>query len=110
MVIATLIPAIGQFFGFGSITSLVILGIMILVLVAYFTADYFEDKFREIDKVSKRIRTLEEKLDYMKGINDLDKRLSLLERRMKGNTDPRTIALIILLFLLLLYLRSIGVL
>ncbi|MBI2676106.1 MAG: hypothetical protein HYX24_06620 [Candidatus Aenigmarchaeota archaeon] len=46
----------------------------------------------------------------MQEIHRLDKRVSLLEegKAKKGQVDPKIIMLIVLLFLLYLYLRSIG--
>lgn len=48
----------------------------------------------------------------MKIQHTFDKRISVLEalvKREKGQTDPRWIILIILVFLLLLYFKTIGI-
>ncbi len=59
-----------------------------------------------------KIKTLEDKLDYMKAYHELDKRLSIVERKKnvtKGQSDLRILVIIILLVLLYLYLKSINV-
>ncbi len=57
---------------------------------------------------------MKQKIDYMKELHGLDKRLSLLEKKnksqAKGQVDPRIVIAAILVILFLLYLRSLGIL
>ena len=83
-----------------------------LVLIAFFTYllyAYFNGIQKAVGKHDEAILSLRDKVDYMDAVHALDKRVSFLERR-KGMIDPRIIILAIMLVLLVLYLRSLGVL
>lgn len=82
-----------------------------VIFFAYQEIDrYFREKAGKIDSLVERLNRIEQRIDYMQEIHRLDKRVSLLEegKAKKGQVDPKIIMLIVLLFLLYLYLRSIG--
>ena len=109
VVLAAIIPFIFQTTQQENILSLIIFGAMLLVVIAYFIADYVKDKLGQIDKALERVGKLEEKVDYMKQIRELDKRVTTIEKKQKGQIDPRIVIIVILLVLLALYLRSISI-
>ncbi|MBI3413243.1 MAG: hypothetical protein HY051_04140 [Candidatus Aenigmarchaeota archaeon] len=103
------ILSISQILNIGTSQSLIILGVIILLVVIYFSIDYVKGLSFKVNKTSERIKDMEERINYMEKIHDLDKRVAMLEkRRKKGEIDPKTVILFLLLILLILYLRSIG--
>ncbi len=94
-----------------SLESILFFGIIIVVILFYFIYIYTKDKLNEIDKNTEKIVKLEDKVNYMKQIYELDKRVSLLEKqkKRKAHIDPRVVFIIILAILLYLYLKSLGV-
>ncbi|MBI2173141.1 MAG: hypothetical protein HYT73_02945 [Candidatus Aenigmarchaeota archaeon] len=111
VIVVGIIPIVTQFSSQGDSSSLILLGAIFLVILIYFISDYVKDKLSQVDKVVEKIAKMEEKVDYMKSIHELDKRVSLIEeKKKKGQVDPRLAAIVILLVLLYLYLRSIGIL
>ena len=94
-----------------NVESILFFGIIIVVILFYFVYIYAKDKLSEIDKNTEKIAKLEDKVNYIKQLHELDKRVSLLEKpkKRKAEIDPRIIFIIILLILLYLYLKSLGV-
>jgi len=64
-----------------------------------------------IEKNEKDIQEINKKIDAEKRYNEIDKRVSIMERLMnkKGQINAQWIFIIILLILLYLYLRSLGI-
>lgn len=110
VIIIGLVPILALILGKGDTSSLIILMSILVIIIVYFIADYIRDKFGRIDEVANHMKEIEKKVDYMKNIHDLDKRISLIEseKKKKGQMDPRIIIIIILVILLYLYFRSIG--
>ncbi len=101
--------SISQYLSIGTSQSLIILGIIILLVVIYFSIDYVKGLSSKVSKTSERIKDMENRINYMEKVHDLDKRLAILEKHgKKGQIDPKTLVLFLLLVLLILYLRSTG--
>ncbi len=114
IVVLTLIISIYfQFQKTHTTESMIIFAIIVITIVLYFTSSYIKDKLSEIDKTKKHLLDLEKKIDYQKELHQIDKRVSILEEismmKKKGTVDPQTLIVILLIILLILYLRSIGI-
>lgn len=109
-IVAIIIALVTQTLKLGNAESLILMGIIFVIVIIYFITTFIGNKFKQIDKLYDKTISLEEKVNYMKEIHELDKRVSLLEKKKgkKGNLDPRIIIIIILVFLLYLYLKAIG--
>ena|SRR3989338_5978092 len=93
VVIATAITLYFQFTQDRSIQSVALFGVLIILVVVYFAYSYVRDRFAQIDALLTKIKTIEDKVDYMKDIGDLKTRVAVIEeqlrRRGKGSIDPR---------------------
>jgi uncharacterized membrane protein YedE/YeeE len=112
VVLATIITLYFQFSGDRSVESVAFFGIMVILIIFYFSYSYIKDKFSQIEINSAKIKKIEEKMDYMTELNSLKTRIAIMEDRMKkkkGQFDPKIIIIIFIIVVLLLYLRSIGI-
>ena len=103
-----LLPTAIQFYRTGDVASLTVTGILLAIIPVYFIFDWITNKFGTIDALDKRVRKVEEKVDYMKDVHTLDKRVSFLEKSRKGAVNPKYIVLAVMTILFLLYLRVAG--
>ncbi|MEA3229649.1 MAG: hypothetical protein U9P44_01930 [archaeon] len=118
-IIVVLILVISIYFQFqktSTTESMIIFAIIVVIIVLYFTSSYIKGKLSKIDKVNEHLLDLEKKRDYQKELHQIDKRVSILEEiakmkkiGKKGTVDPQTLIVILLIILLILYLRSIGI-
>ncbi len=94
--------------------SILFMGIIIFVFIVYVVYSYFRNLATKTEENSQAILEMKQKIEYMREIHNLDKRLEMLERqdkrRLKGQIDPRLVIAGILVILFLLYLRSLGLL
>ena len=116
VVLTLMISIYFQFQKTSTTESMIIFAIIVIIVVLYFTSSYIKDKLSEIDKTKEHFLDLEKKIDYQKELHQIDKRVSILEEistikkiRKKGTVDPQTLIVILLVILLILYLRSIGI-
>lgn len=96
---------------------LAILGYIGILYSVRWATDKIKSYVEQINKNTKNIQELNEKMSTEKHFNEVEKRLSILEILLKKNKkgrgfslDPKWIFLIILLILFYLYLRSLGIL
>ena len=98
-----------------NLVGIVLLSAIALSVGIYFTYTFFWSKLKRyiflIEQGNKRINELERSLKYKDDFYQLEKRLSLVEMRMgkKGQVDPKWVFLTIIILLLILYLKSQGV-
>lgn len=115
LIFLAIIPILLQFFTppeEATVQSLLYLGIIIFVFIVAVVIFAVSEKLIKIDRNERRIAKLEELLNYKENIYKLDKRIGLLESKMdkRGYIDPQIVVIIIMFILLLLYLRSRGLL
>ena len=89
--------------------------VVLFYIALYFVSDWVTDKVKSyLDKINtnqKDITDLKEKFNLEKRFNEIEKKIEVLNEKMKnkkGSIDPRIVIMIILLLLFYLYLRSIG--
>ena len=104
-------------------TSVIFFFGLLFYIVILYGISYFMDKVRsytdQINQNKKEILEIKEKMSLEKKFNDMDKRISILEVLKKGKKNkkgqlqiilnPRILAIIVLLVLFYLYLRSMGI-
>ena len=107
--ISVIVPLAGQLFGFKNTDSLVLMGILYMLSIGYYSVGPLVDKFKTIDALSLRVGDVEKKVDCAERLAVLETRMGFLETK-KGQVDPRVVIIILMLIVLFLYLRSIGLL
>ncbi len=107
ILLLALIPLILQIFNPTTYESQIIMGIMLIVGLFSVGWNYVKKNINRIDKNSETIKKIDDKINVMERIYEIDKRLSIIEKR-KGQVDPQILIIILLLILLFLFLRSAG--
>ncbi|MBL7206605.1 MAG: hypothetical protein ISS36_03330 [Candidatus Aenigmarchaeota archaeon] len=82
----------------GFIVFAVIIGVVLIYTFFSFYKDMFKDKFQEIE-------------ENIKNISQINERLTVMEDKInskKGAIDPRWFFIVILILLLIIYLRTVG--
>ena len=91
----------------------IIIGIFLIGLILSFTYSKYKEMRGELKENRIKMEDIQKELRYEKRINELDKRIGLLEafkKDKKGQTiDPRWVILVILIILFYMYLKSIKV-
>ena len=91
----------------------IIIGIFLIGLILSFTYSKYKEIRGELKENRIKMEDIQKELRYEKRINELDKRIGLLEafkKDKKGQTiDPRWVILVILIILFYMYLKSIKV-
>src|SRR3989338_2944385 len=85
--------------------------ILLILIFGYFIYLSAKDKINQLGEQSKRLKTLEEKVNYMKEINEIKTKMEVMNERikkLKGQIDIQTILIVLIVVVLFLYLRSIG--
>jgi len=91
----------------------IIIGIFLIGLILSFTYSKYKEIRGELKENRIKMEDIQKELRYEKRINELDKRIGVLEafkKDKKGQTiDPRWVILVILIILFYMYLKSIKV-
>ena len=91
----------------------IIIGIFLIGLILSFTYSKYKEMRGELKENRIKMEDIQKELRYEKRINELDKRIGVLEafkKDKKGQTiDPRWVILVILIILFYMYLKSIKV-
>lgn len=106
-------------------TSLLLFLSLIVAIFLFFLIswpiDYFNKKFKSIDKniieiqeIKKDLNIIKDKLNFKKEVYDLNTRILVIENMLKmknkrGQIDPRWILIIIIIILFYLYMKSKGI-
>ncbi len=109
-----------QLFGIesGFIVFAAILAVVLIYAFFAYYGDMFKNKFqlieesaKNIKQISERLNIVEDKLNFFEKASKIESRVLALEEKIrpkKGAIDPRWIFIGILILLLILYLRTVG--
>lgn len=98
-----------------------LIGTIFLFFLISWPIDYFNKKFKSIDKniieiqeIKKDLNIIKDKLNFKKEVYDLNTRILVIENMLKmknkrGQIDPRWILIIIIIILFYLYIKSKGI-
>ncbi|HLC37561.1 MAG TPA: hypothetical protein VJJ53_02165 [Candidatus Nanoarchaeia archaeon] len=97
-----------------------LIGTIFLFFLISWPIDYFNKKFKHIDKniidvqeIKKDLNIIKDKLKFKEEVFDLSNRISIIENTLKmknkrGQIDPRWILIIFIIILFYLYIKSKG--
>ena len=93
----------------------IIIGTIFFTIFLIWVRDKYKKMINDIENNKKELEEIKKDLNFKELFNKMDIRLSVIEELMKnqkrgkrGQVDPRWIAIIILIILLILFLRQVG--